>query len=56
MNSAIPVEAELGLLREEISNLKITCIKLEAERDAVVELYKLLMREVINGTHTNKET
>lgn len=43
------VEEELLALNNRVRSLEVDCIKVMAERDALAEIHKQVIREVLNG-------
>lgn len=44
------IEAEYETLKGRVNELQIVCIKMEAERNAVMEVMKQLSQEIVNGS------
>ena len=54
MNETHGLPQELEQLREELAVLHMKAQRIEAERDAVVEMHKQIFQELINGRNPNQ--
>lgn len=53
-NETYGVDDEIINLRNELASLRMSAIKIEAERDAVVEMHKQIFQEVLNARNPNQ--
>ena len=47
---------EIDQLHAELEIIRLDAFKIQIERDAIAELHKQVIREVLNGTYSHKET
>jgi len=47
---------EIDQLHAELELIRLDAFKIQIERDAIAELHKQVVREVLNGTYSHKET